>query len=1045
MIRKLIRDRIIKGAKKIILLIPEQNSFESERGLLGFLGEYQFKFVSVLSFERLCHFVGEQLGRPEQETLSRGQRNALINIAVKNIEKNLILYSGASSSLETVKMISETIKNIKNSGFNQVILRELAKDFKNETLKSKIYDISFIISEYEKLICQKFSDPLDNFTVLLNLLKNNNFFSDFYVFIDEFISFSEIQIKILEIIIKSTNVWISLNCDRDFNNLKLTERDYIVKKTAKILNFIAKNNKLDIKDPIILNKNHRFVSPELKIIEENLFKINKKNSNLSQNINIYIANSIYEERDFIARNIRKLIIEEGFKYSDFTVITGNIKTYGSILENVFKNYDIPYFYDYPEPILHKNLMILVFSALDCISENFKSNDIFRYLKSGLTKFNCEEISVIENYCLFWEISGDKWRFDFKNKIKESDDLEKINNLRKEIINPLFKLKKEINKNGVSKALYNFLCQINIPENIKILHKKFIESGNLKLAEEQIRLWDILIKALDETHGILSDLEFSLEKFSECLKMTVQSADISFIPQCSDEVIISDISRSYFRESKVVFIAGVSEGDFPQNFSQKNIFNNFEYKTLRESGIDIGDNSEEFRARGVFLSYAAVSSASHKLFISRYETENKIPGEIIKEIKSILPNAKIQNTSDLLPEDFLWAKKPAIEYLALISGKNEQLESVLKKYFEEKSDFLNLTPIERSQEQFDNKRIFSFKEDSSAFGIFSKNIVLSASQIEKFYSCRFSYFCRYVMNAKERKPIHFGKLEYGTLIHFLFEKILKKEIKKENFELEFEINSLTNEYAERNFGGLKEKSARFKFLLSRHGVPMRILIRAIEKSFEKSEFKPIAHELQISNKKGALTPMIIKLDDGSKVLIEGKIDRLDMLKTKKNKFIRIIDYKTNSKKFDIDEAKSGVSSQMLIYMAALRQNAVKIYGSFIPAGFFYFSAVRPHESTPSSDRISAKIINKLNMSGIACEKFEIVSALDQEGIFKQKKRGKTNILISSEEMDSLLNYAEILIVNMASELKKGSFFSNFSEKKTCDYCEFYSICSRLKRL
>ena len=48
-------------------------------------------------------------------------------------------------------------------------------------------------------------------------------------------------------------------------------------------------------------------------------------------------------------------------------------------------------------------MTLVLSALECVQSGYRSDELFRLLKTGLTELQTEEIAALENYALLWNL------------------------------------------------------------------------------------------------------------------------------------------------------------------------------------------------------------------------------------------------------------------------------------------------------------------------------------------------------------------------------------------------------------------------------------------------------------------------------------------------------------------------------------------------------------------------------------------------------------------------------------------------------------------
>lgn len=981
-------------------------------------------------------------------------------MAIKKCEKKLKFFTKNPSSIETVNMFSETFKEFKNFGIDADKLHEISKNFNNSTLKNKIHDSSIVLDEYAKIIKNRFIDPLDELEILYKNLVDTSFFKNFNVLIDEFYSFSSSQIKILKLIMTQSDVSITFKCESEFEVNNLNSWQYCVKKTAMSLYNLAKSLNLSEINIIKLENVKLFKAPEIEILEQNIFENINKNFKIGENILIYSAQNTYDELDFVACNIRKLVVEKNYRYGEIVVITRNVENYERILRNTFKKYDIPYFLDFPELLLHKNLFVFIFSALDCMISNFDSEHVFKFLKSGLSNVNFEEISIIENYCFMWDITGDAWfvefinspeGFGFKSGKESLKKLEEINEIRNKIIDPFVRFRKRIySDNHLPTSLYKFLLDFNVPENIRNFCGKFLCRDQNRAAEEQARLWDIFIDVLDEFSYSLGDQKITLRSFSELLRIAVKSADISFIPQCADEIVVASVQRMRLGTFRAAFVVGAAEDEFPKNLDSTGIFTNFEKQSLIKAGVEISENSEELWAKELFYVYNALTSASEKLFISWSSSDEitKYPSEIVGEIRKIFPQVRLYRRCDFYEEDMLWSEKPTLEFLIKkFAGEKENLEN-LSKYFENNAQYkIILDAANRACENRD----FKFKNPLNARLLFGATPSLSASQIEKFYSCSFDYFCTYGLCIKQRKKNKFDSLEHGLMMHFLLEKILSRYASRlENITEKFlvkETEKIINEFVKLRFGGWFGKSKRFKHMLFKQIIPIKIIVQSMKFFMNSSKFLPVKHELNISER-GDISPIEIKLQDGSFTCVEGKVDRIDIVDCGTEKFFRIVDYKTGSKKFSLLEYFYGLSAQMFIYANAISKAASKgpewLKGA-VPAGVFYFPAIKPVINSKTKTGAEAnfiKIVRELRMNGVALQ-HEKIQSMSCEEICNS--RDKTN-LMDSKELKIMLDYSEYLIKTMAENIKNGEIYASptiTKSHKSCEWCKFGAVCASEK--
>ena len=458
----------------------------------------------------------------------------------------------------------------------------------------------------------------------------------------------------------------------------------------------------------------------------------------------------------------------------------------------------------------------------------------------------------------------------------------------------------------------------------------------------------------------------------------------------------------------------------------------------------------------FLAYRCVSIPSDKLYISwpcsSGKSGIKRESEIIKEARSILPKLCEMDEYSQSIDDEVFTKKQYFELCARYFKDNSRFSQTLKKYFETDQEYeKQLKAIKKILE----KQPFRFYDEEKSKLLFGSDINISASQIEKYYLCKFSYFCKYGMLARTRKKASFDALEYGNTIHFILERFLKRHSKEELLKLmkkdvEREIKEELDFYVEKRLGGFKDKTKRLNYLVSRLVKILLPLIIHLVDELSQSEFIPSDFELDLSHS-NKVKPLKIKLLDGSFVNVDGKIDRVDMMCINGTDYVRIIDYKTGIKDFRLSDIVYGLNMQMLIYLEAIIKGGKGRYKKAIPAGVLYMPSKTP---IINADReydilkIAQERNKKLRMNGLILDSNDVIYGMDKKAIgefipavIKDGNSKSKDSLVDASQINAIFKYIERLIINMAMELKKGKIEAvpTKGEYDACEYCEYTSIC------
>ena len=628
-VRRLLMQKVRTGEKKLLLLVPEQISFENEKAMVNVLGSKGGRVLEITTFTRLVDFVFRRVGGFAGTRLDDGARNMIMSLAIEQVRPYLDLYKRHSDKEEFIKLMVDAIREFRTCGVSKSDVDSVINEIDSVVLKAKLKETLMIMSAYDALVGQAYLDPFDDLTHLYDVLLQNSVFEDYVVVVDSFDGFTCQEMKVLECMMTQAKEFYVTLCTDSYY---WTEEDFDllspVRKTAHELVKMAQKNCVDVLEPIKLESTYRFCENGMSVLEKNIFQARKNTYDQEcKDVTVFNARDIYDEVDYVARTIRKLVMKENVRYREIAIISRTTENYVNVIDNVFKKYDVPVFIERNEKIIFKPLMNLVLTALDVMTSNFRSEKIFKFLKTGLLPFSVEETSVLENYVLLWKLDNLDWTSDFElhprgfvDKFTENDveSLSLINSIRLRVIEPFLNFKESLTqKSGteISKSLYDLLLRFHVEKNLIKMFKYFNSMAQKKLADEQIRLWDLLMSILDQMSKILGDKPISLKRYRELLDITISSSEISFIPQELDEVKFGSADRMRPNHPRITFIIGAVQGEFPQYPSTKGIFSDSQRKKLISFGMNVYDPLEKMSVREQFLAYRAITSPSERLYVT----------------------------------------------------------------------------------------------------------------------------------------------------------------------------------------------------------------------------------------------------------------------------------------------------------------------------------------------------------------------------------------------------------------------------------------------
>lgn len=1054
------------GFDDILLITPEQFSFIAERRLLDDLGEDKVGFVDNSSFSRISDTVRRQYGSDNLKVLSKGSKAVIMMRAIDASRDKLTLFNKNLDSLNFVNSMISVYDEMKSCNLTAEEIASRSVGIESDTLRCKLSDISEIMSTYELLLEDKYSDSANALTALYSRLNGMDFFKGKEVFIDGFNGFVAQEYKILELIIKEAKcVTITLCTDSPDSENSYNLFGY-VNNSAKIISKIADKEKIEIQK-LFLSKNYRAGNEEIKALEKYALRDNFVPCKSNNSIEIYRAGDITDECNQLARNIRNLL-RNGYKASDIAVITRDIDKYRDELSVIFKKYQIPFFNDEREPIKNQPLVVFIEYLLRCVNFSLKSDDILSLAKTGLTDIPAEDINELENYVYLWNINGLKWAKPFENSTKgfvgeitEADKkaLDKINSTREKLIEPVLSFKDKI-KNADSRdicaQIYYTLIKFGVDKNIRKIAISLSQINKNVLAEEQGRVWDLVMNILNELPECLGGEKASLKDFAKIFSLVISTEDLGVVPAGIDNIQFGQADRIRTDNPKAVFILGANEGEFPKNITSSGLLTESDRKIMLENDFKLYSYGDILNLQERYFAYMSCTCASERVFIS-YTVSNGgecAPSEIVESVKAIF-NLTEKTVADIDDIDLIETKENAFELMSERYLYNTSFYSSLKEYFKNDGRFNSVSTLAENK-----PLVVKNKEISTS--LFSYNMYVSASRVEDFYNCAFRYFCKFGLNAKPRKSAEIDPMQRGSLIHYVLEMILSQVGSKAlstltEGEIVAIVDKYTNEYFVSQMGNADGLSIRFKYNFKRISKLIYSVVLHLAKEFSVSDFEAKAFELSIDTD-GQVKPEILPLDDGGTIQIRGSIDRVDTYDNGKERFVRVVDYKSGNKVFNLNDIMHGLNLQMFIYLFSLCEDKnARLTGT--PAGVLYMHSSRDIFSYNSRSEANSSVEQEedssFKMKGIVLQddNYEVASAMEKElkGKYipvRLKKDGQlTGKLASLEQLGLIHKKVNSLVAQMGMELHNGNISQNpikdKTHKNTCEYCDYKDVCANKK--
>ena len=758
---------------KLILLVPEQYTFNTENKILKFIGERALLITQVLSFKKMAHEVSEECGGRVKEIIKESGRNMLIHRVLNENMDCLDYFKKISREQGFNEIISEIISEFKKYNIDIESLRKIDKKIDNIELIQKLNELTIIYQAFNSKMHESYIDGDDELTLLSKKLLENEIYKDAEVWIDEFTSFTPQQLEIVRLLAKRckrVNITLCME-SKSLDGDDITDIFNTIKNTENNILKIMKENNVAYDKPIDLNNNipYRFKdNVELNHIQKYFFTYPFNEYDKSCNkVELYKANNIYDEVDRVAKSIMELVREKGYRYKDISVVCRNIDDYEKVTSVIFKDYDIPYFLDKKIQLLSNPLIILISSAFEILFKNWSYESIFKYLKSGLVGIENSYIDILENFILANGIKGYKWTAEeiisekwFNNNEELTNQKILISEIMEEIRTPLMSFHNKINGKykvkDICTAIYEFLIDVKAFERINDWIENFEKLGLEDKVKEYSQVQSIVVDILDQAVDVIGEEILDSFEFFKILNTGFTNEEIGVIPVALDQVNIGDIARIKGRDVKILYIVGINDGVLPASKKDEGILSDRDRGILNEIGVKLASTTRNKVFEEQFLLYTALTISSEYLMLSYpmadFEGKSLRPSIVIPRIKKILP--KLVEQSAIY--DLKSQKDKISKVIAPIPTFNELIVAVRRDF--DKEDIEAYWPEVYSwfkeNEDFKDKvkNIFKGLKYSNVGDKVAKKklrklyqndmgkLVFSVSRLEKYAECRIFLFC-----------------------------------------------------------------------------------------------------------------------------------------------------------------------------------------------------------------------------------------------------------------------------------------------------------------
>lgn len=1063
--------------------MPDQFTMQTQADIVRDHPKGGILNIDVLSFERLCYRVFSETGEPGTPILDDTGKSLVIR-RVASLVKDDMPYIGANlSKIGYVHEVKSQISEFMQYGVSVRDVERLAES-SSGLLAGKLSDLAKIYKAFMEFNRDRFITGEEKLDILCDKMPGADFLKGAFVAFDGFTGFTPIQERvILRLLELGCEVYITLtlSAPEGLNDPGHEEKlFYLPRSTCLKLKTKAKDLGAEVLPDLWVSGEGtgRFAhSPEFSHLERNLFRYPfSEYRGEPSDITISACDSIASEVSLVSLKISELVREKGLEYRDIAVIVGDLESYAGTFETRMREASIPFFIDRTRSIVLNPFTEYLKSAIKIVIDNYSYDSVFHYLRSGFTDIDRADIDRFDRYIRSLNIRGraayGKPFTRLQKGMRDKEEAERLlplmEGIRERLISDLSVLESSAETAGEHvRNLYGFLKKNDSFNRLERMRESFEKEGDPEKAGEYGQIYRLIMQLLDTVDSIIGSEKMDLEEFYRVFEAGIAEIRVGNIPGAIDRVVIGDIERTRLNRVKALFFVGVNDGNIPRASDKTGFLSSAEKEKLEEKGFELSPTPRQAMYtqrlylymnllkpdRYLFLSYAGTDTAGHAMFPSY------LTGVLLK----IFPDLKVSVNSAKISEEMLLNPEDSRRYYAELS--RGYAEGVLTEHEKSVARALNSIYKDLSDAKAEDITDAAFASYTSkplsreiVRLLYSEVLKASVSRMELYAGCAYAYFLQYGMQLKENEDYDFKSADLGNIYHGVLD-VFAGELEKQGLSwgdpetdrVHELVKKAVRDYCGTYEQGMLKGDAKSEYTVSKIEKMMIRTVDTLRFQLSYGKFRVSKHEYSFNRE--------LELNDG-KLLLNGKVDRIDLCERDGRIYVKIVDYKSGGHELDLTDVYYGLNEQLIVYMKEAlklieRDNPGK---EVVPSAMFYYLIDNPMVSESQlkeGETPESNILNKLRPSGIMESSPENLDNLSGqfEGSspvipVRLKKDGSlyddsAKNTATAEEIRHMTEYTESLIKRMASEIQSGNIeaspFVSEDGKDSCEYCRFHGIC------
>lgn len=1081
--------------RNFLIIVPDQFTMQTQKDLVMRSDRGGILNIDVLSFGRLSHRILEEVGTKEMPVLDDTGKSLVLQKIAADLKEQLPAMGSLLHKQGYIHEVKSAISEFMQYGIStQDMDKLIASAEKRGALAMKLRDLKTLYRGFQDYIRDHFITTEETLDVLRRSLVKSKILPDSVVVFDGFTGFTPIQNRLIQELMRvceETIVAVTIGEEEDPYQMDGEQKLFHLSKrtVADLVKLAVEAEVTRGEDVFVKGGPNRFTeAPALCYLEQNLFRYQyEPYMEKQREIRMFEALSPREEVHQTALYIRKLIREEGLTYRDIAVVIGDLEGYASYVETEFGQLEIPCFLDRTRGIVLNPMIEYIKSALQLYIRDFSYDTVFHFLRSGMADISREEIDELENYVIRTGARGYRtYSRLFTRKTEEMQQgsgqedteraeevLERLNRIRQQFADTveILHMAPRAKAGEYVDQLYDFLEQNQVQQKLLNYQQQFEQEGDLAKAREYAQIYRLVMELLDQIYELLGEEEISLQEFADILEAGFGEITVGTIPQNVDRIVVGDMERTRLKQVKVLFFLGVNDGNIPKNASKGGIISDMDREFLIESGTEMAPSPrQQMYIQRLYL-YLNMTKPSERLYLSyaKVNSDGKgiRPSYLIDTVRKLFPQLAVEYPQNRSRLEQIEGRQEGARYLA--EELREYADGTLRE--EERQDFyLMYRAYEADPEGRDRLTAAAFRRYKEsglsrivARALYGRQLENSVSRLETYAACACRHFLQYGLSLQEREEFGFEVSDMGNVYHAVLENFAGKLAESGRTWWDFEENFATQAIKEAVEGyaatygeTVLYSSARNEYAITRMSRILTRTVLTLQQHLKQGSFQPDDYELSFRFAED-LDSIHVDLSEEEKMHLQGRIDRIDVSEDAEHVYVKVIDYKSGNKKFDLAALYYGLQLQLVVYMNAAMELESRKHPDkeIVPAALLYYHIDDPTIETPvelTQEQINEEILTKLRMNGVVNSNPAVVERLDRFLQDKskvipveKKKDGSFSArsgVLSREELQVVSSYVDTKIREIGREILDGKIAANPYEKgneEACTYCAYKKVC------